>query len=304
MIYDIVIIGGGPAGMTAGLYAARARHKAIILEGRFIGGQASTTDTLMNYPGFPDGVGGPELMTRFGEHAREAGAELRYIEVIKLDLAGSVKRTYTDDGAVFESHAVILCMGASRRKLGVPGESALIGRGVSYCASCDGALYRGKRVAVVGGGDTAVEDALYLARNSDVILIHRRDRLRAKGIIVEKMMLANNIEQYNSRVVNAIEKTEEGIRLHTENAFGTDLTRIDVAALFVSIGLDPNTSLLSAQIELDAGGYVVAGEDTVTSAAGVFAAGDIRTKSFRQVVTAASDGAVAAYEAGRYIEKL
>ncbi|MBQ2957328.1 MAG: FAD-dependent oxidoreductase [Clostridia bacterium] len=295
-MYDVMIIGGGPAGLTAGLYAARAGLKAVLLEQMFVGGQASTTDKLENYPGFPEGVGGPELMMQFEQQAVNMGLEIRYEPAESLELTGEIKRAKTMSGEI-EAKTAILCMGAGRSLLGVPGEQELTGRGVSYCATCDGALHRGKRVAVVGGGDTAMEDVLYLARICEkVTLIHRRDQLRAVGRQADAVRNNEKVDiLYNSRV-EKIEKTESGVTLHLNEG-----RTLDVSAVFVAIGTKPESSLAFGQVEMNSAGFILAGEDTHTSVPGVFAAGDLRKKPLRQVVTAASDGAVAAYEAQNYL---
>lgn len=298
MLYDVMIIGGGPAGLTAGLYAARAGLSAVLLEQMFVGGQASTTDKLENYPGFPEGIGGPELMMQFEQQAVNAGLEIRYEPAEKLELQGGIKKAHTA-GGVIEAKTAILCMGASRRLLGVPGEEKLTGRGVSYCATCDGALHRGKSVAVVGGGDTAMEDALYLARVCEkVTLIHRRDQLRAVGHRAKAVLANEKIEVLYSSRVEAIEPAEGGVRISLN-----DERTLDVSALFVAIGTKPESGLVEGQVELTEDGYVRAGEDTKTSVPGVYVAGDLRKKPLRQVVTAASDGAVAAYHAVEYIQE-
>ncbi len=298
MLYDVMIIGGGPAGLTAGLYAARAGLKAVLLEQMFVGGQASTTDKLENYPGFPEGIGGPELMMQFEQQAVNAGLEVRYEPAELLELTGDIKRARTMSGDI-EAKTVILCMGAGRSLLGVPGEQELTGRGVSYCATCDGALYRGKHVAVVGGGDTAMEDVLYLAGVCEkVTLIHRRDKLRAVGRQADAVRAHEKVEiLYNTRV-EKVEKAENGIVLHLN-----DERSLDAAGVFVAIGTKPESALIAGQVETDKDGFILAGEDTRTSVPGVFAAGDLRKKPLRQVVTAASDGAVAAYEALNYIQE-
>lgn len=297
MLYDVMIIGGGPAGLTAGLYAARAGLNAVLLEQMFVGGQASTTDKLENYPGFPDGIGGPELMMQFEQQAVNAGLEIRYEPAEKLELEGEIKRAHTAGGMI-EAKTAILCMGAGRRMLGVPGEEKLTGRGVSYCATCDGALHRGMAVAVVGGGDTAMEDALYLARICErVTLIHRRDQLRAVGHRAKAVLANEKIEVLYSSRIEGIEPAEAGVRLNLN-----DERTLDVSALFVAIGTKPESGLVEGQVELTEDGYVKAGEDTKTSVPGVYAAGDLRKKPLRQVVTAASDGAVAAYHAVEYLQ--
>jgi len=298
MIYDVMIIGGGPAGLTAGLYAARAGLNTVLLEQMFVGGQASTTDKLENYPGFPGGIGGPELMMMFEQQATEMGLEIRYEPAEELFLAGEIKRARTAGGEI-EAKTAIICTGAGRKLLGVPGEEKLTGRGVSYCATCDGAIYRGKEVAVVGGGDTAMEDALYLSNIcKKVTLIHRRDAFRAVGRQVEAVLARENVEVlYNSRV-ESIEKAESGIVLNlNENR------TLAVSAVFVAIGTKPESALIAGQLETDREGFVSAGEDTKTNLSGVFAAGDLRRKPLRQVITAASDGAVAAYQALAYLQE-
>ena len=296
-MYDILIIGGGPAGLTAGLYAARAGLSVALVEQAFAGGQASTTDMLENYPGFPGGIGGPELMMRFEEQAQSFGMESKYGTVTEVELDGEVKRAVID-GETVEAKAVILCMGAKRRELGVPGEAMNVGRGVSYCATCDGAFYRGKHVAVIGGGDTAVEDALYLARGSKVTLIHRRNELRARGAAVKRLQANENVEFLLETQVTAIERGESGLILKLNT--GADL---HVDGVFVAVGTQPISDLVRGKVELNEAGYVLAGEDTKTSVPGVFCAGDLRAKALKQVITAAADGAVAAHVATIYVEE-
>lgn len=296
-MYDILIIGGGPAGLTAGLYAARAGLSVALVEQAFAGGQASTTDMLENYPGFPGGIGGPELMMRFEEQAQSFGMESKYGTVTEVELDGEVKRAVID-GETVEAKAVILCMGAKRRELGVPGEAMNIGRGVSYCATCDGAFYRGKHVAVIGGGDTAVEDALYLARGSRVTLIHRRNELRARGAAVRRLQANENVEFLLETQVTAIERGENGLILKLNT--GADLA---VDGVFVAVGTQPISDLVRGKVELNEAGYVLAGEDTKTSVPGVFVAGDLRAKALKQVITAAADGAVAAHMAMIYLDE-
>ena len=294
-MYDVAIIGGGPAGLTAGLYAARAGWKTVLLERGLPGGQAATTDRLENYPGFPEGIGGPELMMAFADQAARFGMETRYTGVSKID--PGLKRLTLDDGSEIAARALIVALGATPRKLGVPGEAENIGRGVSYCATCDGAFYRGKRVAVVGGGDTAVEDALYLSRFAHVTLIHRRDRLRAMGAQVEKLRADENVDMLLCATVSGIERAEDGLVLHLST--GRELA---VDGVFVAVGVEPQTGLVADVLALDEAGYILAGEDTKTSVSGIFAAGDCRKKPLRQVSTAVGDGATAAYMASTYLE--
>lgn len=297
---SVAIIGGGPAGLTAGLYAARAGLQTVLFEAGFPGGQASTTDMLHNYPGFPGGIGGPELMANFHSQAEEMGMQTEYAAIASLSLQPERKLLTLESGEQIEADALILCMGAKARRLDVPGEEMNIGRGVSYCATCDGALYRGKDVAIVGGGNTAVEDGLYLARFcKSVTLIHRRNALRAQGRDVERLKALPNMHFLLEETVLSIERNEN--RLHLQLGSGSVLP---VDGLFVAVGTVPQTQLIRDQLALDAQGYIIAGEDTRTSVPGVFAAGDIRQKPLRQVITAASDGAVAANAAAAYISAL
>lgn len=300
---DVVIIGGGPAGMSAGIYAARAGLETVLLESDLIGGQASTTNELDNYPGFPGGIGGPELMMKFEEHLLSFGVSARYERVEGLELQGPIKRIRLAKETL-EARAVILALGAKRRQLGVPGEMQLAGRGISYCATCDGALYRGKPVAVVGGGNTAVEDALYLSRLSPVLLIHRRDELRAAPHHAKRLLMDDKIEKRWNTVVTAFEPGPEGIEMVLKDLVTEKVSRQTVSACFIAVGTEPNTALVNGQVTLDDEDYIVAGESTLTGVPGVFAAGDIRQKPLKQVVTAVADGAVAATEAAKYISGL
>lgn len=298
IMYDIIIVGGGPAGLSAGLYAVRAGLKALLIERELIGGQASTTDVIQNYPGFPGGIGGPELMMQFEAQASGLGLEIRYAAVESLELKSDTKRA-TLAGETLEARGVILAMGAARRKLGLDNEQALTGRGVSYCATCDGAFFAGKRVAVVGGGYSAIEDSLYLARRSEVLLIHRRDELRAVGHEARRLLGNPRVQPAWFSTVKKIEQTPDGLLLNIEDVRTGVRRQEAVAALFVAIGTVPTTELVKGQLTLDAEGYIVCGEDTQTEIPTVFAAGDIRQKPLKQVVTAVSDGAIAATMAAR-----
>ena len=297
---DILIVGGGPAGLTAGIYASRAGMRSIVLESGFAGGQASTTDRIENYPGFPEGVGGMELMMAFEQqYGRLGGGEVRYDGVQSLNL--EEKTAVTAAGEVISARAVILCMGAEPRKLGVPGEVELTGQGVSYCATCDGMFFRGKTVAVVGGGDTAVEDAAYLKRLATVKVIHRRDELRAASRAGEALMADPDVEKLLSHTVEKIERQDGLLCLTLKDLKSGQVRTLAVDGLFVAVGTQPRTELVRGQLALDGAGYVVAGEDTRTGIPGVFAAGDLRARPLKQVITAAADGAVAATMAIRYV---
>ncbi|MBQ8914973.1 MAG: thioredoxin-disulfide reductase [Clostridia bacterium] len=299
-VYDVLIIGGGPAGYTAALYSARAGLSTLTVEKMSPGGQMTLTGDIENYPGFDEGVDGYTLGMKMQAGAEKFGAETVYGEVTEVDLSEKIKRTKTTDGEYF-SKTVIIATGAVARPLGLPDEEALTGRGVHYCAHCDGRFYRDKTVMVVGGGNSAAADALYLSRLcKKVYLVHRRDTLRAERVYHAPLMSAENVEFiWNSTAVGLIsEKRVAGVRVRD---LKTDTeTEISVDGLFVSIGRKPETSLFKEQLALE-GGYIVAGEDTKTSIPGVFAAGDVRTKTLRQIITAAADGAVAATEAERYI---
>ena len=294
---DVAIVGGGPAGLTAGLYCARAGLSCALFERLMAGGQASTTNLLENYPGFPGGIGGPELMMKFAEQAEEAGLTIEYEDVLSLDLAGAEKALQLD-GRQVRAKSVILAMGAQRAKLGVPGEEEFVGRGVSYCATCDGAFYAGKRVAVIGGGDTAIEDALYLSARSHVTLIHRRAQLRATGRAAQRARENPNIEFCLGAPPERIEKSGDGLAVVLAGG-----ARVEVDGVFIAVGTRPETHLVAGQVELDGAGYILAGEDTRTSADGVFAAGDARKKPLKQVATAVGDGATAAAMALKYVQE-
>lgn len=300
-IYDMIIIGGGPAGYSAALYAARAGLDAVVLERLSAGGQMALTHAIDNYPGFEDGIDGFTLAEKMKKQAERFGAESRSTEVLRVELGDELKRVETDSGTYF-GKTVVVATGADPRRLGVDGEGELIGRGIAYCASCDGMFYRGKTVAVVGGGDTAAADALLLSRiASRVILVHRRDTLRATKIYHEPLMNAENVEiRWNSVVVELLHGDRlSGIRIKDVNT-GVE-SEIKCDGVFVSVGRVPATKLLGGQLALDGGGYIVAGEDAKASVDGVYAVGDVRTKQVRQVVTAVADGAAAVHSAQEYI---
>lgn len=295
MLYDVIVIGGGPGGYTAALYAARANLSVAILEKLSPGGQMGTTDVIDNYPGFPQGVNGFELAMQMKEGAERFGAKTLLAEVTQAELAGEIKTVHTTEG-VFQAPTVILASGAHPRELGLPGEQELRGRGVSYCATCDGMFYRNKTVAVVGGGNTAVSDVLYLSRLCEkVYLIHRRDQLRASKVYLDPLQKAENVEfVWDSQVKELLHgDTITGLRVHNKKT-GQDWD-LSCEGVFVAIGHIPNTELYRGQVDLDEAGYVLAGETTKTNLPGVFAVGDLRKKPLRQVITAASDGAVAAH---------
>lgn len=300
-IYDMVIIGGGPGGYTAALYAARAGLKVVVLEKLSAGGQMALTSQIDNYPGFPEGVDGFALGESMQQGAERFGAETELAEVTGLDLNADPKVIETSEGT-FYGRTVVISTGASPRNLGLPEEQGLIGRGVNYCAACDGMLYRGKTVVVVGGGNTAAADAMLLSRICEkVIVVHRRDTLRATKIYHQPLMDAKNVEFRWNSAVSRLEADGRlnGVVIKDVNTGKESVIPAD--GVFVSIGRKPATELVKGQLELDEGGYIIGDESTRTNIPGVFAVGDVRTKVLRQVVTAVADGANAVHYAEEYL---
>jgi thioredoxin reductase (NADPH) len=298
---ELIIIGAGPAGLTAGLYGARAQLEPLVLVGQAFGGQAATTSEMENYPGFPEGIGGYALAEQMATHAQRFGAEVVYEEVTALDLHTwpFTVKTY---GPTFKARALILCTGTSARKLGVPGEADFVGRGVSFCATCDGYFYRDKTVVVVGGGDSAMDEGLYLTRFAErVIVVHRRDQLRAGGILQKRAFANEKMEWVWNTVVEEIlgEDTVAGVRVR--NVLTDEVSTIACDGVFEYVGLVPNTKLVKGQLDLTPEGYIVTDKRQRTSVPGVYAAGDVQDPWFRQVVVAAGAGAAAAIEAERFL---
>ena len=301
-MYDIIIIGSGPAGLSAAIYAQRACLDTIVIEKNGIsGGQVLNTWEVDNYPGFP-GVTGFELSRQFREHANKLGARVVQDEVVQVELSGNVKKVVCEE-ETYEARCVILASGAHHRTLEVPGEEELRGAGVSYCATCDGAFFRGRTVAVVGGGDAALEDAIFLARMCEkVYIVHRRDKLRGAKRLQERLQALENIEfVWNSETV-AIEGNAQVEALRLRQTKTGEEKRLDVDGVFIAVGIAPESDLYAGQLELDEQGYIRADESGQTSVPGVFAAGDVRTKALRQILTAASDGANCVASAERYLQ--
>lgn len=300
-MYDVIIVGSGPAGLSAAIYGKRAGLKTLVLEKNPLsGGQILNTYEVDNYPGLPL-ISGMELGTKFRQHADDQGAEFVTAEVKEICDRGDSKLLVTDQGE-YETKTVILAMGAAHRTLGVPGEKELAGMGVSYCATCDGAFFRNREVAVVGGGDVALEDALFLARAcSKVYLIHRRDEFRGAKILQQKVLEQEKIKPVYDSVVTKIcgQDMVQAVEIYNKKKDTVD--SLDVQGVFIAVGITPNTGMIKGLPKTDEGGYIVAGEDTATSIPGIFAAGDIRTKALRQVITATSDGANAITSVERYI---
>lgn len=301
-MYDIIIIGAGPAGLTAAIYARRAEKKTLVLESKGYGGQIIKTPEIENYPAEPN-ISGFDFATRLFEQAKNLGTEFIFEKALGIEDCGPVKKVSAPSG-IYESACVIIATGCESRKLGVDGEDSLVGRGISYCATCDGNFFKNKTVAVVGGGNTALEDALYLSDIAEkVYLIHRRDKFRGDETAVSRVRERENIDIiYNSTVtkINA-EKRLKSIEITDKSG---NVAELEVKGLFVAVGRIPENGEFSDIIELDQSGYAVAGENCLTSVPGIFVAGDNRTKDVRQLVTAAADGAVAATEAIRYIAKM
>ncbi len=303
-VYDMLIIGGGPGGYTAALYAARAGLDVLLLEKLSAGGQMALSHQIENYPGFPEGIDGFTLAEQMQAGAERFGAKTELAEVYSLDLRSEIKVAETSEGT-FYGRTVVFATGAGPRELGVAGEQALMGKGVHYCAACDGMFYKGKTVVVVGGGNSAAADAMTLSRIAKkVILIHRRDTLRATKVYHEPLKAAENVEFRWNSAVSKIRREGNALSLQVKNLENGEMENLICDGLFVSIGRKPATGLVKDQLALDEGGYVIAGESTKTNIPGVFAIGDVRTKVLRQIVTAVADGAMASHSAEEYLTQL
>ncbi|MCL6472975.1 MAG: thioredoxin-disulfide reductase [Firmicutes bacterium] len=300
--YDVIIIGGGPAGLTAGIYVARSLLKVKLFEKEGIGGQATLTDEIENFPGFPNGISGFELTDKMREQAERFGVEIGYAEVTSVDFSRPVKKVITTDGE-YEAKAIIITTGVRPTKLDVPGAAEFTGRGISYCATCDGPFFRDKNVMVLGGGNSAVEEAIYLTRfASKVTIVHRRDELRADKILQERARKNEKIDFILDSVIAGVSGDGMVSGATIKNVKTGETTEVPVDGIFVFIGNLPNTEIFKGKIELDEKGYIVADNNLMTSVPGVFAAGDVRNNPLKQVVTAAGEGALAAVSAEKYIE--
>ena len=294
-IYDVIIIGGGPAGYSAALYASRAGYEAVVVERLSAGGQMALTGDIDNYPGFEEGIDGFTLGMKMQQSAERFGAVTKYAEIRSVDFSGEVKRLYTQKEELLARN-VIIASGANPRELGVDGEADYIGRGIHYCAHCDGRFYKDKTVAVIGGGNSAAADALYLSKLvKKVYLVHRRDTLRAEKIYADKLFEAENVEFLWDNKVESLEAGERVNAINLVNLKNGEKRNLQIDGVFASIGRKPATEFLGGALSLDGNGYIIAGEDTKTNIDGVFAVGDVRTKELRQVVTAVADGAVAVH---------
>ena len=305
-VHDVIIIGSGPAGYTAAVYAARAQLKPLVFEGTAFGGALMTTTEVENYPGFRNGITGPELMDEMREQALRFGADLHMEDVESVSLAGPVKEVVTAEGETHRARAVILAMGAAARYLGVPGEQELLGRGVSSCATCDGFFFKDQDIAVIGGGDSAMEEATFLTRFArSVTLVHRRDEFRASRIMLERARENAKITFLTNTATLAVEGDSAVTGLRVRNVTTGEESTLPVTGVFVAIGHDPRSELVRGAVELDEEGYVVArGRSTATSVPGVFAAGDLVDHTYRQAITAAASGCQAALDAEWYLRDL
>ncbi len=301
--YEVIIIGGGPAGLTAGLYASRARLRTLLIENALFGGQMTTTETIDNYPGFPEGVTGEELSRLMEEQAKRFGMETVTEEVLEVKLEGDTKRVQTSESS-YLCEALIICTGTEYRKLGVPGETEFTGKGVSYCATCDGAFFKDSRIIVVGGGDSALTEALFLTKFvKDLTIIHRRDALRATKIYQEKAMANPKIKFLWNSVVQEIKGDTVVRAVVVKNVKTGEITEFETEGAFLFVGLLPRTQFLTGLVQMDEAGYIITDESCGTSVKGIFAAGDCRKKLLRQVATSVGDGATAAFAAEKYLEE-
>ena len=305
-VHDLIIVGSGPSGYTAALYAARAELKPLVFEGYEYGGELMNTTEVENFPGFEDGIMGPDLMANMRAQAEKFGADLRQEMVESVDFSGDIKKVVVD-GEVFQARAVILATGAAPRHLGIPGEEELTGRGVSTCATCDGFFFKDQHIAVVGGGDSAMEEATFLTKfGSKVTLIHRSENFRASKIMLERARENDKIEFLTDTVVDSVVEADGKVGgLNIRNTVTGEESVLDATALFVAIGHDPRSAFLDGQVAVDDGGYVeVAEPSTSTSVEGVFACGDLVDKTYRQAITAAGSGCRAALDAQHYLAAL
>ncbi len=300
---DVIIIGAGPAGLTSAIYTARAGLRTKVFEKAVPGGQAINSDLIENYPGFPEGISGFLLMDRIRRQAERLKVEIKIAEVKGIDVSGKIKKVYTEN-EVFEAKALIICTGSQPKRLGIKGEERLIGKGVSFCATCDGPFFKGQTVAVIGGGDSAVQEALFLTRFANkVYLIHRRERLRAAKILQKRALNEKKIELILNTVPERIEGEEKVEAIILRNLKDGTLKELPVQGVFVFIGALPNSSFLEGKLKTDNEGYIITDQNMQTSEKGVFAAGDVRSKQLRQIATAVGDGAIAAFSAEKYIEE-
>jgi len=303
-MYDVIIVGGGPAGLTAGLYTARAKLKCLLIEQGLVGGLVTTTEWVENYPGFEEGILGAELAQKMEKQAVKFGLEIRQDSVKTIAIRDKLKEVVLESGDTLQAKALILATGAHPRNLKVEGEDEFRGKGVSYCATCDGAFFKGEDIAVVGGGDSAVQEAIFLTKFAGkVYIIHRRDKLRAEKLLQERAFSNPSIEIIWDSVVEKITGDTSVKAIHLKNVKTGETSVLDVQGVFIYIGYNPNTEFLAGLANLDEDNYLITDQSMATSAPGVFAAGDVRAKPLKQISTAVGDGATAAVSAEKYIEE-
>ncbi len=303
-MYDVIIIGGGPAGLTAGLYTSRGKLKSLIIEKGLTGGLVTTTEWIENYPGFDEGIMGAELAQKMEQQAKKFGLEILSGSVTSISLGEKIKKVKLESGEEYETKSIILTTGAHPRNLKVEGEDKFRGKGVSYCATCDGAFFKGEKIAVVGGGDSAVQEAIFLSKFAErVYIIHRRDQFRAEKILQERAFSNPKIEIVWDSVVEKIDGDDNVKSVHLRNVKTEDKTLIDVQGVFIYIGYNPNTEFLAGLANLDEESFIITDENMSTSSPGIFAAGDVRRKLTKQIATAVGDGATAGVAAEKYIEE-
>jgi len=305
MVYDVIIIGGGPAGLTAGLYTSRGRLKSLLIEKAFTGGQVMTTEWIENYPGFEDGISGAELSQKMEKQATRFGLEIIQGSVARIALNGRMKEIALEDNRHYEARSIILATGSNPRLLKIEGEDAFRGRGVSYCATCDGAFFKGAKLAVIGGGDSAVEEGLFLTKFAETVyIVHRRDLLRAAKCVQERAFANPKIKFVWNSVPEKIEGDEQGVKsLHIKNLKTGEQSSLEVAGVFIYVGYNPNTAFLRGLVDLNENDYIITDENMSCSTPGIFAAGDVRAKPLKQIATAVGDGAIAGVAAEKYIEE-
>ncbi len=302
-MYDLIIIGGGPAGMSAAIYGARYGLSVLLLEKTAVGGQMNLTATIENYPGFDEPISGYVLGSKMLSQVQHLEVEVKYTEVIEFSLDEKIKKVITEDG-VFEGKSLILAMGASPKKLGISGENTFLGRGVSYCGTCDAPLFKGKIVAAIGGGDTALEEAIILAQHTKKVhLIHRRDKFRGQNFLVNQVKNKENIEIHYNKIPKHIDGNSLIESITLESTLDKSEEKLEVNGVFVFIGYKPNTDLIKEKINTDESGFIMTKNNVETNIEGVFAAGDIISKNMKQIVLAAADGALSAFYAFQYIQK-
>lgn len=304
-MYDVIIIGGGPAGLTAGLYTSRARLKTLLVEKGFTGGQVMTTEWVENYPGFEEGVSGAELSQKMEKQATRFGLEIAQGSVLDIALDGNIKKLIMEDDKQYEAKCIILATGSNPRLLKIEGEDTYRGRGVSYCATCDGAFFRDEKLVVIGGGDSAVEEGIFLTKFAETVyIVHRRDQLRAAKVVQERAFNNPKIKFVWDSVPVKIEGDDSGVSaVHIKNVKTGDRSVLDVKGIFIYIGYNPSVEFLKGLVNLNENNYIITDEYMSTSVPGIFAAGDVRAKPLKQIATAVGDGATAAVAAERYIEE-